>query len=143
MIVLDTNVVSEFMKANPDERVKRWIGSLDGAELFVTTITQAEILAGIACLPRGRRRDLLEAEALATFDEDFAERILPFDSRAASRYADLAAARRAAGRAVPPFDVQIAAIAQSVGAALATRDVGDFQGVGLEVIDPWSAGAQS
>lgn len=138
MIILDTNVVSEFMRASPDPRVMAWTGSIHWTRLFTTTITQAEILSGVAQLPKGRRRSLLEAEATSVFEEDLAGRILSFDSQAAIRYADLAAMRRAGGLGVPPFDIQIAAIAQSVGAAVATRDGSDFDGCGLEVIDPWA-----
>jgi toxin FitB len=142
MIVLDTNVISELMKPEPDAGVEGWARSVRRSTLFTTAIAQAEILAGIARLPKGRRRDNLEAAARAVFSEDLAGRILPFDSRAAVRYADLAASRRAAGRGADSFDIQIAAIAQSLGAAVATRNVAHFEGCGLEVIDPWSAGAQ-
>ena len=123
MIVLDTNVVSELMKPEPFPAVLTWIGSRDRLELYTTSVTQAEILDGVLQLPAGRRRRAVEGAAEAMFQEDFAGRILPFDSRATRPYADLVAERRRRGRPVSQFDAQIAAITRAESATLATRSV--------------------
>ncbi|WP_206211937.1 PIN domain-containing protein [Wenzhouxiangella sp. XN24] len=106
--------------------------------MFITTVTQAEILHGVLLLPRSRR-DAIEAAAEAMFEEDFAGRILPFSSLAAPTYAEIAVARRQSGRPISQFDAQIAAIARSMGAGVATRNVADFAGCGIKVIDPWQS----
>jgi predicted nucleic acid-binding protein len=139
VIVLDTNVLSELMRSAPDVSVTNWVGAQSAANLFVTAITQAEILHGVLLLPRGRRRDAIEAAAEAMFEEDFAGRILPFGSLAAHAYAEIAAARRQSGRPISQFDAQIAAIAKSAGADVATRNVPDFEGCGIKGIDPWQS----
>lgn len=137
MIVLDTTVLSEMMRPAPDATITNWVATQSAANLFVTTITQAEILHGVLLLPQGRRRDAIEVAADAMFEEDFAGRILPFSSLAARAYAEIAVARRQSGRPISQFDAQIAAIARSAGAAVATRNVPDFEGCGIRVIDPW------
>lgn len=139
MIVLDTNVLSELMRPAPEVTVTNWVATQSAASLFTTTITQAEILHGVLLLPRGRRRDAIEAAADAMFEEDFAGRILPFSSHAAHAYAEIAVARRQSGRPISQFDAQIAAIASSTGAGVATRNVPDFEGCGIKVIDPWQS----
>ena len=137
MIVLDTNVVSELMKAAPDESARDWIAAQPATSLYTTSITQAEILHGIALLPPGKRREALEAAAEAMFRDDFAGRILPFGSDAARPYARIGAERRRAGRPISHFDAQIAAIARSTGATVATRDAAGYDGCGVDVINPW------
>src|ERR1700721_11749 len=113
MIVLDTNVVSELMKARPDRNVESWLRGEPTSALFIGPVTEAELRCGAAILPAGRRRDNIMAAIDAMLAEDFADRILSFDSSAAACYASIAAARRRAGRPIPQFDAQIAAIAQS------------------------------
>lgn len=140
MIVLDTNVVSELMRDAPQPQVLSWLDDQLASTLFVTAITEAELRYGVAILPAGQRRERLFTEIEGTLREDFAERILPFDSAAARAYAVIAAARRAAGRPISQADCQIAAIARSRGARVATRDVDDFAGCGVEVTNPWLAG---
>ena len=139
MIVLDTNVVSESLRNAPHPGVIAWLDAWPLDTLFVTAVTEAELRFGIELLPAGRRRDSLHAQVQGALREDFAGRILPFDSQAAQAYAVIAAARRAAGRPISHPDGQIAAIARSHGASLATRDVHDFQGCGIDVADPWSS----
>ena len=138
MIILDTNVVSELMRPVPAPAVLRWVGAQPAANLFVTTITKAEILYGVQCLPRGKKRDALEADAEAVFDQEFAERVLPFGGGAATAYAVIAAERRRIGRPIGILDAQIAAVTRSLDAKLATRDVDDFVSCGIDVIDPWT-----
>lgn len=137
MIILDTNVVSELMKAEPAASVREWVASQPASRLFVTAVTQAEILYGIGLLPKGRRRNSIATAAQAMFDEDFNDRVLPFGSDAATIYADIAVVRRKQGRPISQFDAQIAAIARSTGGALATRNVGDFESCEIELINPW------
>ncbi len=137
MFVLDTNVVSELMRERPNPEVLGWMDNQLTGNLFVTSVTEAEIRTGIAILPEGERQRGLAAAAERLFGVFFAERILPFDSDSAQAYAMLAAERRAAGRPISQSDCQIAAIAYSRGASVATRDVDDFEGSGVEVINPW------
>ncbi|HET6535844.1 MAG TPA: type II toxin-antitoxin system VapC family toxin [Sphingomicrobium sp.] len=137
MIILDTNVLSELMKAKPVENVSEWAGSQPASSLFITAVTQAEILYGIRLLPDGRRRKSIAIAAKAMFDEDFNDRILVFGSDAATAYAEIAVTRRNQGKPISQFDAQIAAIARSTGAALATRNVSDFEGCEIELINPW------
>jgi hypothetical protein len=139
VIILDTNVVSELMKAAPAGRVLGWTAAQPVSALFTTSITQAEILHGLALLPAGRRRNALESTAETMFREDFAGRILPFGSDAARAYARIAADRRRAGRPISHFDAQIAAIARATGAAIATRNVADYDRCGVKVVNPWDA----
>ena len=140
MFVLDTNVLSVVMGREPVPEVAAWLGRQKDAVLFTTAISQAEILSGLAMMPSGRRRRDLEGVARGMFVEDFAGRILPFDSDAAAEYAELVAARRHAGRGAAPLDLMIAAIARAKGADVVTRDIGGFEGCGVTLVDPWTAG---
>jgi predicted nucleic acid-binding protein len=137
MILLDTNVLSELMRSAPSSLVESWMGEQPAASLFISTITEAELRYGLALLPESRRRRHLAAQVEAMLATDFVGRILPFDSTAASEYARIAAARRFMGRPISQADAQIAAIAASRGAALATRNVDDFVDCGVHIIDPW------
>ena len=137
MFLLDTNVLSAVMGTRPAPQVANWMAQHRPDLLFTAAVCQAEILSGIAVLPQGRRRDSLEAAALAMFREDFAGRILPFESDAAEIYAEIFAARRSAGRPAAMADLMIAAIARSRGASVITRDTAGFMGCGLTLIDPW------
>src|SRR5579863_9894871 len=139
MIVLDTDVVSELMKSAPDPAVMAWIDAIPGATLFLSAVTQAEILYVVALVPEGKRREGLALAARTAFEAYFRGRILPFDSEAAEAFAELAAGRRRAGRPISQADAQIAAIARSRGATLATRNVPDFEGCGVEIVDPCGA----
>ena len=137
MIVLDTNVVSELMRPEPAEPVVSWIASQPATSQYTTTVTQAEILYGIQLLAAGKRRARLLSAADSMFAEDFAGRVLSFGSEAATLYARIAADRRRVGRPISHFDAQIAAIARASGAKVVTRNIADFRGCGIEVVDPW------
>jgi predicted nucleic acid-binding protein len=137
MIVLDTNVLSEPLRPTPSAKVLEWMRSQPNTMLFTTTITEAELLYGIALLPQGQRRRSLESVVGRIFAVHLAGRVLPFDSAAARDYAHIAAARRRSGRPMSEPDARIAAIARSRGAELATRNVADFAGCELEVVNPW------
>jgi len=137
VIVLDTNVLYELMRLEPAAAVFAWVSAQPRATLYTTSVSEAEVLYGIAVLPEGRRRLALAAAAEAIFADDFEGRVLPFDEAAAVHYAEIVAARRHEGRPIEAFDAQIAATALVAGAGLATRDTGDFAGCGLTVINPW------
>lgn len=139
MIVLDTNVLSEFMRAEPAPRVVAWVDAQPAMDLAISAITVAEILHGIARLPFGKRKQKLEAHAMAMFEEDFAGRILPFDAHAAVEYAALVAGAESKGRTTSMADAHIAAICRSHAALIATRNVRDFEYCGIDVINPWDA----
>jgi predicted nucleic acid-binding protein len=139
MTILDTNVVSEIMRPVPAAVVLRWISNQISEDLHVTAITMAEILYGIELLPRGKRQEILRAGAERLFPVVFADRILTFDARAARELFLIASSRRKQGRPMSEFDAQIAAIARAHRTALATRDTDDFEGCGLQLINPWKA----
>lgn len=139
MIVLDTNVVSEVMRPVPDPAVLAWVDAQPADELYLTSMTVAELLYGVARLPAGKRRERLAEQVGRLVDELFAGRVLPFDSAASGMYARVASARERAGAPISVADAVIAATAASASAVkLATRNVSDFAGTGLTVVDPWS-----
>ena len=138
MFVIDTNVASELMRSEPMAAVAAWIAEHDAQDMYLTAVSEAELLYGVAILPAGKRRNALEAAMTRWLNVGFRERILPFDSAAAQAYAEIAAERRRAGRPIGEADCQIAAISRARGATLVTRNVRDFEGTGLKVIDPWS-----
>jgi hypothetical protein len=138
MIVLDTNVLSEAFKPSPSEAVLGWLGAQEPPSVFITTITQAELLYGVEMLPSGKRRLRLSAAIEQVFMEEFRERILPFDQDAARVFAKIVAGRDALERPISQFDAMIAAIARSRRAALATRNTSDFEHCGVRIINPWS-----
>ena len=138
MIVLDTNVLSELMRPAPDSCVETWVAVQPPESLYVTAITQAEILYGIAALPFGAKSSALRTAATAMFAEEFPGRVLPFDSLAALAYAAIAARRKQAGKPISQFDAQIAAIASSRGPAIASRNIRDFEDCGPPLVNPWA-----
>jgi predicted nucleic acid-binding protein len=138
MILLDTNVISEAMKPEPAPEVRTWLDAQGAETLYLSSVTIAELMFGIGALPNGRRSDKLTA-ALDGVMELFADRILPFDTKAARRYAALAVSARAAGKGFPTPDGYIAAIAAAHDFAVASRDTTAFTAAGLTVIDPWTA----
>jgi predicted nucleic acid-binding protein len=138
MILLDTNVVYEAMKPEPAPAVRAWLDAQAAETVYLSSVTVAELVFGIGALPQGRRRDRLTAVLDGVLDL-FADRILPFDTRAARRYADLAVRARNAGKGFPTPDGYIAAIAAAHDFAVASRDPSDFTAAGLTVIDPFRA----
>lgn len=137
MIVLDTNILSELMRSVPNEQVLAWVDSQSVNELAITAITVAEILYGIERLANGKRKQSLHAQAIAMFEEDFADHILPFDADAAVLYAQLTATSEAAGQPASMADAQIAAICRLHQASIATRNIRDFKHFDLVMINPW------
>jgi predicted nucleic acid-binding protein len=138
MIVLDTNALSEALKPSPSKIVLRWLAAQEPSAVFITTITQAEVLYGIEILPAGKRKSQLSAIIEKLFVEDFQGRILSFDEDSARWFAKIVSGRAAAGRPITQFDAMIAAIARSRGAAVATRNTNDFEHCGIRVINPWT-----
>ena len=140
MIVLDTNVLSALMRKDPDDSVVGWLDRQPAESIWITTITLFESRLGLALLPAGRRRRLLEAAFDKLLMEDLENRVLDFDSAAANQAAALAAERQAAGRPVDMRDTQLAGIAVARRATIATRNVRHFEGLRVRVVDPWKDG---
>lgn len=136
MIVLDTNVVSEAMKPEPHPAVRAWLNDQAAETLYLSSVTLAELLFGIAALPAGKRKDML-AQILDGLMGLFRERVLPFDTNAARRYAELAVTARNGGRGFPTPDGYIAAIAASRGFIVASRDTAPYEAARVPVINPW------
>jgi hypothetical protein len=137
VILLDTNVLSELIRREPNEGVVGWLDSLDASEVATTAITAAELLYGAARLPRGRRKQRLSQAIDELIEEDFDGRVEPFDVTAAAHYAALVSDRDALGRPISVADAQIAAIARKLRATLATRNTDDFKNTGVDLVDPW------
>lgn len=139
MIVLDTNVISEIFRPQPNVQVVSWLESLSG-EVAITAVTLAELLAGLRLLPSGRRRSALTASieaALQPYRDTQA--VLSFDDEAADHYADILAAREKTGLPISMADAQIAAICRRRAATCATRNIKDFAHTGVELVNPWAA----
>ena len=136
MIVLDTNVVSEAMKPEPHPAVRAWLNDQAAETLYLSSVTLAELLFGIAALPAGKRKNML-AQALDGLMGLFRDRVLPFDTDAARRYAELAVTAKTGGRGFPTSDGYIAAIAASRGYIVASRDTAPYEAAGVSVINPW------
>jgi hypothetical protein len=130
-------VLSELIKPSADKRLLAWARTRYRPDLFTTAINEAELLQGVELLAPGKRHDWLRTAIVRILREDFANRILSFDSQAARGYAIIVAARKSIGRPVGVFDAQIAAIARAHGGAVATRDLRDFEHCGIELINPW------
>ena len=141
MIILDTNVLSALMQQHPEIAVVEWLDRQSAQSIWITSITLFEAHLGIALLPKGKRRQALEAAFTQLMDTDLENRVLDFDSHAAAEAATLAAQRQRAGRPVDMRDTQIAGIALARRATLATRNVKHFQGLSVAVVDPWEIGA--
>jgi toxin FitB len=156
VILLDTNVLSEFMRPQPSAQVVSWLDGQPAGEVWISAISRAEIELGLALMPKGRRKEALVQAAQAMWGEDFADRCLPFDEVAASHYARIVSARIQAGRPISSVratrptaravnrveDAQIAAIALAHRMVLATRNTADFELIdGLALVNPWIGGA--
>ena len=137
MIVLDTNVISEVVRSTPNDRVVAWLMSLTG-DVAITSVTFAELLAGVGRLPDGRRKAELSTRIAAAIEPFRGSRsILSFDETAAAHYADILVSREAVGRPISTSDAQIAAICLAHSATCATRNLRDFAHTGIDLVDPW------
>lgn len=137
MIVLDTNVISELTRQVPESDVINWLDGLRASEVATTSITAAELLHGVARMPGGRRKTELATAVRDLLSEDLHGRVLSFDKPAAQCYADIVTGRERLGLPIGVADAQIAAICRATGGPLATRNTDDFQGTGIELINPW------
>lgn len=141
MIVLDTNVVSELMRTEPDSTVVSWLDAEAADDVFITAVTAAELVFGLERMPHGARRQRLASAIGDMLEFDFADRILPFDAHAALEYGTVVAGRERLGRPIGMADAMIVATALSADAALvATRNTRDFADTGIALFDPWHAG---
>jgi predicted nucleic acid-binding protein len=137
MIVLDTNVLSEALRSSPSAAVLSWLADQNPREVFITAITQAEVLHGVEVLPAGKRRTRLHAVIEELLLKEFEGRILSFDEEAARAFAKIVSGREAMGRPISQFDAMIAAISRARRAVLATRNIGDFEHCGVRLVSPW------
>jgi predicted nucleic acid-binding protein len=137
VIVLDTNLVSEFARPHPLRQVASWARLQNSAEFCTTTITEGELFAGVAALPDGRRKNEM-TRAYEVILNSLGHHIYTFDRQAAREYALVTEQRRRAGLQPDTADCQIAAIARLYGAAVATRNVADFTATGVRIINPWT-----
>jgi predicted nucleic acid-binding protein len=138
MFILDTNIISETFRSRPDPNVAAWMGSLVATEVYVTSLSKAELLVGLAFMPDGRRRAALGTVIEAFFSKWLQTPVLAFGSMEAEAYAETVAGRRRLGRPISAFDAQIAAIARIRDFAVVTRNVRDFEHCGIEIINPWN-----
>lgn len=139
MIVLDTEVLAELLRSEPDPTAMAWLAAQRRGELYTTTVSEAEVAAALATLPKGRRRDALSQAVARLLGEGLGGRILPFDRAAAAAYGELAPKRQAAGEAVATAVGQVAAIAKARGARMvATREPAGYLAQGVKCVDPWA-----
>ncbi len=137
MIVLDTNVLSELARPRPAATVLAWLDAVPATEVATTVVTVAELLYGVARLPRGRRREALAAAVESLVRDDLGGRVYPFGTESASYYAEIISGRERRGRPISVLDAQIGAICRAQNARLATRNGRDFEHTDIEVVDPW------
>lgn len=137
MIILDTNVLSEMMRREPETCVVEWFRQMPAASLYTTTITRAEMLFGVGLLPEGKRKTALASAVEALFALDLGGRVLPFDFAASDCFAPVACRSRSQGVSMSDADARIAAIAASRDARLATRNTADFAASGVALVNPW------
>jgi hypothetical protein len=139
VILLDTNVVSEAMRIVPDPGVLRWLNESETSDLYLSTITIAEVSYGLQILPEGRRRDAISERFEQFVKRGFSHRVLSFDEPAAIVYGEIMARTRKIGRPMSVPDGQIAAIAKTHNLVVATRNTEDFEPTGMELVNPWGA----
>ena len=139
MILLDTNVISELMRPEPEPRVLRWLSAQSLERIHLAALTVAEIRRGLALLPPGARRQSLEQSFDRFLELGFSRRILPFSEASAAVYAPICARRVQAGLGIDELDILLAAIATEHSASIATRNTGDFDRTGVSIINPWTA----
>jgi len=139
MILIDTHVISELWKADPNPEVLAWIDAQTVETLYLSALTAAELRFGLATLPQGKRRTIYQERLAQEVLPAFAGRVLPFDLDASQAYADLMARARVAGKAIGKADGYIAATATAYGFMVATRDLSPFEAAGLKIVNPWTA----
>ncbi|WP_028280615.1 type II toxin-antitoxin system VapC family toxin [Arthrobacter sp. H5] len=140
MIVLNTNVVSELAKLQPEQTVIEWVDTHNSSELMITALTAAEIRAGVGLLPEGRRKQEIGTRMESLLTETFAGYVLAFDIGPSVYCADILETQTRGGRPISVFDAQLAAVCRQHNSVLATRNIADFTGTGLQLVNPWDAG---
>jgi len=135
--LLDTNVLSELMRPQPNAHVAHWVTDKAAHMLYISTITEAEILYGLGLLPQGKRRDVMTAAFQALLNRFFQKRVMAFDRREAACYAEIMIIRRSIGRPITQHDAMIAAIAKTHSMQLATRNTKDFEGLDIDIVNPF------
>jgi toxin FitB len=138
-MLLDTNILSEIIKTNPDPNVAQWFAAQAKSSLVACTPSEAEMRYGVMLVPAGAKKARLELNVSHLFERVFVNQLLPFDSKAAATYAKVSYLRRTLGRPIQAIDAQIAAIALANQHALVTRNTRDFEGLGLTLINPFGA----
>jgi predicted nucleic acid-binding protein len=141
MILLDTNVLSEPYRPQPNTTVQKWLNAQTSRDLYLCTPVLAELRYGLERLPPGNRRLRLENWLRDLEEEYFLDRVLPFDQHAAHEFGRIMSRREKMGRPIMPMDALIAAVAICYAAAIATRDTADFEGLGLDLLNPFVGGA--
>lgn len=139
MIVLDTNVISELWRVDPNPHVLDWLDTQAIETLYLSAITVAELRYGLATMPEGKRRTIYQQRLEDEVLPNFFGRVLPFDLNTSEMYAEMMAKARAEGKVVAKEDGYIAATAAAHGLIVATRDISPFEACGIEVINPWEA----
>ena len=139
MIIIDTNVISELMRKKPDERVVYWFSQQETQMLGTTSITLGEVLRGIECFKDHSKRKELKERFLQATQESFGGRIYTYDESAALVFGSLCAMRVAAGLRIDAVDIMISAVAHNLNASIATRNIKDFNQIGIPLINPWKA----
>lgn len=137
MIILDTNVISELMKEKPDGRVENWFENLSESQFYTTVVSVSEIGTGISLLDAGKKRDSLQRKHRYIMNNLFKDRVLAFDERAAGHYPKIVSIRKRSGKPIAVMDAIIASICKQHDASLVTRNISDFENIGIELIDPW------
>ncbi|MFM2124739.1 MAG: hypothetical protein RL328_1190 [Acidobacteriota bacterium] len=139
MLILDTTILNEAIRPNPDPKIGAWLGAQTRDDLYTTSLTLADILSGVERLPPGKRRTDL-ASAVAQIFAFFERRVLPFDEDAARAYPTIAQNRKLLGRDPNVAVTMLASITRSRGATLASRTPDEFSGCGIRVVNPWELG---
>jgi predicted nucleic acid-binding protein len=139
MILIDTNVISELWKAEPNPDVLAWIDAQAVETLYLSAVTVAELRFGLATMPESKRRTIYQERLEKKVFPTFAGRVLPFDLNASQAYADLMARAKAGGKAIGKADGYIAVTATACGLMVATRDISPFEAAGLKIVNPWDA----
>jgi len=139
MILLDTKVISEIMRARPDPTVRTWFRALPRREFWTASVVIAELFSGVDLMPAGRKQTELRGLVEAMIAEDLRGQILAFDLSAARQYGQILSYREEIGRPIKEMDALLAATAKAHGATMATRNIPDFEHCGIALVNPWQS----
>ncbi|WP_376702327.1 type II toxin-antitoxin system VapC family toxin [Mesorhizobium sp. ISC25] len=138
-LLLDTNILSEVTRPTPDARVLEWLDGLDEDRSFISVVSIAEIRRGVALMDEGRKREALAEWLARDLPQRFEQRVLPVDEPVALAWGDLMGLAKRRGRGLSSMNGLIAATAIAQELTLATHNMKDFEGFGIELVDPWTA----